>query len=97
MGGPATDVTARHYRGTDPLNGEPIEFWVSGETIGHTPIADAETAVDGGWILPGLVDAHNHVGIAPGLGVDIEQAQRAVDVLHTQIIINQARTALVVW
>ncbi|UPW14986.1 amidohydrolase family protein [Gordonia amicalis] len=75
MDGPAPDGTARHYRGTDPLTGEPIEFWVSGETISHTPVADAETAVDDGWILPGLVDAHNHVGIAPGLGVDIEQAR----------------------
>ncbi len=76
MSSPAMDVTARHYRGTDPLTGEPIEFWVSGETISHTPVAEAETAVDDGWILPGLVDAHNHVGIAPGgLGVDIEQAR----------------------
>ncbi|MGP3707330.1 amidohydrolase family protein [Gordonia paraffinivorans] len=66
---------ARHYRGNDPLTGEPVEFWVSGETISTTPVPGAETAVDGGWILPGLVDAHNHVGIAPGLGVDIEQAR----------------------
>ncbi|MEO9327726.1 amidohydrolase family protein [Gordonia aurantiaca] len=66
---------ARHYRGNDPLTGEPVEFWVDGETISTTPVPGAETAVDGGWILPGLVDAHNHVGIAPGLGVDIEQAR----------------------
>ncbi|MFT4396271.1 amidohydrolase family protein [Gordonia lacunae] len=65
----------KHYRGTDPLTAEPIEFWVSGDTVSATPVPDAETAVDGGWILPGLVDAHNHVGIAPGLGVDIEQAR----------------------
>ncbi|WP_238419080.1 amidohydrolase family protein [Gordonia sp. 'Campus'] len=66
---------ARHYRGSDPLTGEPVEFWVRDGVVSATPVAEAETAVDGGWILPGLVDAHNHVGIAPGLGVDIEQAR----------------------
>ena len=75
VGGPEQGAMARHYRGTDPLTSEPVEFWVSDDTISLTAVPDAETAVDGGWILPGLVDAHNHVGIAPGLGVDIEQAR----------------------
>jgi imidazolonepropionase-like amidohydrolase len=43
--------------------------------ISHEPISGAVTVADGGWIMPGLVDAHNHVGIAPGLGVTIEQAR----------------------
>ena len=33
------------------------------------------TVADDAWLLPGLVDAHNHVGIAPGLGVTVEQAR----------------------
>lgn len=72
----AGDVgTARHYRGHDPLTDEPVEFWVVGGVILHDPVTRADTVVDDGWILPGLVDAHNHVGIAPGLGVTIERAR----------------------
>lgn len=67
---------ARHYRGFDPLTGEPLEFWVVEGIITYAPVAGADTVVDDGWILPGLVDAHNHVGIAPGLGVTIEQARQ---------------------
>ena len=34
----------------------------------------AETLVDGGWIVPGLVDAHCHVGLGPEGCVDLDQA-----------------------
>ena len=67
--------TARHYRGHDPLTDELVELWVVGDTISREPVSDATTVVTDGWIVPGLVDAHNHVGIAPGLGVTIEQAR----------------------
>ena len=30
------------------------------------PVPGADTVVDGGFLLPGLVDAHCHLGIAPG-------------------------------
>uniref|UniRef100_UPI003D914B11 amidohydrolase family protein n=1 Tax=Gordonia sp. B7-2 TaxID=3420932 RepID=UPI003D914B11 len=65
-----------HYRGRDPFTGGPIEFWVVGDTITHSEVPGSDTVADGGWIVPGLVDAHNHVGIAPGLGVTIEQARQ---------------------
>ncbi|GAA1480417.1 amidohydrolase family protein [Gordonia sinesedis] len=68
-------MSARHYAGRDPFTGEPIDLWVSGDRLSRTPVSDADTAADGGWIIPGLVDAHNHVGIAPGLGVTLEQAR----------------------
>ncbi|GEE02443.1 amidohydrolase [Gordonia spumicola] len=68
-------MSAQRFRGVDPFTGDALEFWVSDGTITFEPITDAETAVDGGWIVPGLVDAHNHVGIAPGLGVTIDQAR----------------------
>ncbi|WP_219417852.1 amidohydrolase family protein [Pseudonocardia nigra] len=38
------------------------------------PIAGAETLIDGGWILPGLVDAHCHVGLGQSGPVDLEEA-----------------------
>lgn len=38
------------------------------------PIANADTVFDGGWIIPGLVDAHCHVGLGPHGAVDIDEA-----------------------
>ncbi|ORM37402.1 amidohydrolase family protein [Williamsia sp. 1135] len=64
-----------HFRGLAVGSGEPVEFWVDDGVITREPITGADTVTDGGWIMPGLVDAHNHVGIAPGLGVTIEQAR----------------------
>lgn len=64
-----------HYRGRDPFTGEPLEIWVHDGVISREPVAGAVTVSDGGWLIPGLVDAHNHVGIAPGLGVTIERAR----------------------
>lgn len=62
------------FTGTDPFTGEPLRFWVADGVVSTEPLA-ADATVEGGWIVPGLVDAHNHVGIAPGLGVTIEQAR----------------------
>lgn len=38
------------------------------------PFAGAETLVDGGWIVPGLVDAHCHVGLGSFGPVDLDEA-----------------------
>ncbi|MFT4088800.1 MAG: amidohydrolase family protein [Gordonia sp. (in: high G+C Gram-positive bacteria)] len=70
-GGPS----AVHYRGVDPFTGEILELWVAGGVISRSPLPGAQTVSDSGWIVPGLVDAHNHVGIAPGLGVTVERAR----------------------
>ncbi|WP_327419047.1 hypothetical protein [Streptomyces sp. NBC_01233] len=42
-------------------------FWVDGDRLRTEPPAGAasksvETVVDGGWLLPGLVDVHTHPG-----------------------------------
>lgn len=44
------------------------ELWISDGKISSEPVADAVTLADDGWILPGLVDAHCHVGIKYGGG-----------------------------
>lgn len=41
---------------------EERSFWIDGDRLRTEPIADAETVVDGGWLLPGLVDVHTHPG-----------------------------------
>ena len=42
---------------------EPVEWWIVDGVLSAEPVADAETVFDGGWIVPGLVDAHCHVGL----------------------------------
>lgn len=39
-------------------------FWIDGDRLrtGPAPAADAELVVDGGFLLPGLVDVHTHPG-----------------------------------
>ncbi|MGI5128979.1 amidohydrolase family protein [Pseudonocardia sp. CA-107938] len=42
--------------------------------IADGPIAGAETLLDRGWIVPGLVDAHCHVGLGPEGPTTLEEA-----------------------
>jgi imidazolonepropionase-like amidohydrolase len=51
-----------------------VQYWIVDGHISVEPVADAETVFDGGWILPGLVDAHCHVGLGPDGGVDLDEA-----------------------
>jgi imidazolonepropionase-like amidohydrolase len=37
-------------------------FWIDEGVLRTEPVAGAETVVDGGWLLPGLVDTHTHPG-----------------------------------
>src|SRR3954447_14775646 len=57
---------ALHVRGTVLPDGEVRNLWLVGGRITYEPVADAETISDGGFVLPGLVDAHCHLGIAYG-------------------------------
>ncbi|MFC9898273.1 amidohydrolase family protein [Nocardia sp. NPDC127579] len=44
------------------------DLWVRDGVVSYEPGADDETLCDTGWIVPGLVDAHCHVGIRYGGG-----------------------------
>jgi imidazolonepropionase-like amidohydrolase len=57
---------ALHVRGVVLPDGEPRDLWLVGDRVTLEPVRDAETISTGGWILPGLVDAHCHFGIADG-------------------------------
>lgn len=61
-------------RGVLLPGGEPTEIFVRDGVVGPESDPGAETIVDGGWIMPGLVDAHCHVGLGPDGAVDLEQA-----------------------
>ncbi|MBG0562066.1 amidohydrolase family protein [Actinoplanes aureus] len=57
---------ALHVRGTVLPDGAVRDIWLVGDRVTFEPVSDAETISDGGWIVPGLVDAHCHLGIAYG-------------------------------
>ena len=48
---------------------EPADLYVVGGRITREPQAGAETVAEG-WIVPGLVDAHNHLGLGDEGAVD---------------------------
>src|SRR3954471_2708963 len=57
---------ALHVRGVMLPEDEVRDLWLVGDRITLEPIAGAETISDGGFVVPGLVDAHCHLGIAYG-------------------------------
>jgi imidazolonepropionase-like amidohydrolase len=73
-----------HVRGRGLPDGEPVEWWIVDEgaseerryrgVLSAERVAAAETVFDGGWIVPGLVDAHCHVGLGPAGATDLDEA-----------------------
>ncbi|HEV7212356.1 MAG TPA: amidohydrolase family protein [Blastococcus sp.] len=57
-----------HLSGVVLPEGEHRDVWVREGRFTFEPVPGAETVSRGGWLLPGLVDAHCHVGIATGGG-----------------------------
>ncbi|NUO58347.1 MAG: amidohydrolase family protein [Hamadaea sp.] len=67
---------ALHIRGVLLPEDEVGDLWLDGDRVSREPMPGAATVSDGGFILPGLVDAHCHLGIAPG-GRPIESLAQA--------------------
>src|SRR5437588_371749 len=44
---------------------EERDLWVVDGRVTFERRAEADTVVAGGWVVPGLVDAHCHIGLAP--------------------------------
>jgi imidazolonepropionase-like amidohydrolase len=51
-----------------------VELFVDADGVLADGLASAETLVDGGYIVPGLVDAHCHIGLGAHGAVDLEEA-----------------------
>ncbi|WP_134767379.1 amidohydrolase family protein [Nocardioides sp. 1609] len=68
-------MTAQRFRGPVLPDGEPRDLYVVDGRVTYEPRAGAETAAEG-WIVPGLVDAHNHLGLEDGGGVDDDEVER---------------------
>ncbi|WP_156689914.1 metal-dependent hydrolase family protein [Mycobacterium sp. Marseille-P9652] len=63
-----------HVRGRGLPDESPVELWIVDGRISTEAIAGADTVFDGGWIVPGLVDAHCHVGLGDHGEMPIEEA-----------------------
>jgi imidazolonepropionase-like amidohydrolase len=63
-----------HVRGRGLPDEAEVELWIVDGRIGTEPVAGADTVFDGGWILPGLVDAHCHVGLGEHGEIELDEA-----------------------
>ena len=78
----APPVRPLHLRGVLLPDGEQRDLWVDAHgLLRDQPVQGAETLLAGGWIVPGLVDAHCHVGLDEHGGVDeaTTEAQAVTD------------------
>lgn len=67
--------TAYHLRGVLLPDERETELWISADgLVSAEPIPDASTLADRGWIVPGLVDAHCHIGFGPQGVTTIDEA-----------------------
>jgi imidazolonepropionase-like amidohydrolase len=64
-----------HLAGVVLPEGEHRDLWVVDGLIRTEPIANAQTIAAGAWIMPGLVDAHCHVGLERQGAVSDDRAE----------------------
>ncbi|MCP2262414.1 Imidazolonepropionase [Streptoalloteichus tenebrarius] len=66
---------ALHFRGVVLPDGRERDLWVVNGRVRTRPAPDATTVSDRGYLVPGLVDAHCHVGVGPSGPVDLAEAE----------------------
>ncbi|MET1004348.1 MAG: amidohydrolase family protein [Propionibacteriaceae bacterium] len=65
-----------HLSGVVLPSGEHRELWAVDGVIRTEPVRDAITVVTDGWIMPGLVDAHCHVGLDANGAIQAAEAEQ---------------------
>lgn len=77
----ASGVEVRlHVSGIVLPEGERRDLWVHDGVISFEPVEGALTLASDVWIMPGLVDAHSHIGLNHHGATDMAEAeQQAVD------------------
>jgi imidazolonepropionase-like amidohydrolase len=64
-----------HFAGVVLPEGDYRDLWVVDGVIRSEPISNAQTVATGVWLMPGLVDAHCHVGLERQGAVPDERAE----------------------
>ncbi|MGI8721706.1 MAG: amidohydrolase family protein [Geodermatophilaceae bacterium] len=75
-------LPALHLHGVVLPEEEPRHIWVRDGLITFESVPGAETVARNCWLVPGLVDAHNHLGMAPdgrATDLDTQRAQGLTD------------------
>jgi imidazolonepropionase-like amidohydrolase len=65
-----------HLNGVVLPSGERRDLWIVDGRIRTEPVQNAETLATNVWLIPGLVDAHCHVGLEVGGAVPDEVAEQ---------------------
>lgn len=67
-----------HVRGRGLPGEQPVQWWIVDGILSAEPVPGAETVFgadgSGGWIVPGLVDAHCHVGLGQHGEIELDDA-----------------------
>jgi len=77
-----TTAPALHLRGVLLPDEEHRDLWVRDGRLTFEPVAGAQTLAERGWVVPGLVDAHCHVGLqedGPVADLDVAREQARAD------------------
>ncbi|MCC2593249.1 amidohydrolase family protein [Tessaracoccus sp. OS52] len=71
---------------------EPRDLWIRDGVISAEPVPDATTIASGCWIVPGLVDAHCHIGLGPDGAVsrEVSLAQARSDLAAGTMLVRDA-------
>src|SRR5918995_961515 len=90
----AEQSSALRFRGPVLPDGESRDLYVVDGRVTYEPVASAEL-VGTGWIVPGLVDAHCHVGLDSGGAVpeDVQEEQILADRAAGTLLIRDAGSA----
>ncbi|MGP4017881.1 amidohydrolase family protein [Saccharopolyspora sp. 5N708] len=73
-------MTALHLRAVVLPDGAQRELWIHDGRISLEPVPGASTVFDGGYVLPGLVDAHCHIGIGSEGPVELDEAAAQAEI-----------------
>lgn len=69
-------MSVLHLRGVFLPEEEERDAWIVDGKLTFSPYSgDCQTVLGSGWIVPGLVDAHCHVGLSPHGWVDSDEGQ----------------------
>ncbi|MEO9237367.1 MAG: amidohydrolase family protein [Jatrophihabitantaceae bacterium] len=72
-------MAALHLRGIFLPDETERDVWIVDGRLTFSPVGGADTISSGGWVLPGLIDAHCHIGIKPdGWATEDEQVAQAI-------------------